>query len=693
MVSNSDSGFSLPAEARPVIWRIFGNGESLLTPMTTRDLIDPVIRKRVSAHHRDQAIAEIYGWFESDGDQSRLRDDMREQVADLILHGVGDALSAPNGIRESETAFWAVGSIDPELAAFIIPSLWSPKDINSFVRYAVETLKMLSKKDSVLDANRIERIGASNAEVSINEVPRQRRLQSLRDLNDNDWWLYSGVGNVIKLLVRLDSEHFYTLVDRIDHPVIQVRAANCLIGTHNKLEDEKPFQWVAEGASDALVALAIVHTLNSVNNQDRNFPRSADMQDTDEVHDSTSSSLLSGLVDRLALLEPIASARWIVELLSYGQFALIRQSGGEKPHRAEELEKLCSQLLTRLVCQYWSDDLIAELREGLYLTPMTPRALPLANVAWDIREIQPARSSEIAQLILETLDDYDARSYALSNWQDHDWLTGLATALVLSCDTLDLPEWVSTQCRALPLSVWDAEQNLGSFSTAERAAQFRFLVAFYAFQMLAAHGRAHHPSTVCSLAEKLWAHCQFAAKHVFILPEDSVATEYAARIAVMFGEPSEVWILEQARNPGVDPRTLWALVDQRLLNTPPVTGSTSHHEEMVAAELLRIARGRFPNIRRFGLADLHYLAKLWLSLDAADAAEETAMAIMSFRQPLLTREDKILALKLLAFATSKRRTATTSRNEIMAIYSHLWPSSHTSAQEGVERQEIDILLK
>ena len=552
---------------------------------------------------------------------------------------------------------------------------------------------MLSEKDSVLDANRIERIGADNAEVSINEVPRQRRLQSLRDLSDNDWWLYSGVANVIELLVRLDPEYFYTVVDRIGHPVIQARAANSMIRMHICLEDEKPFQWITGGASDALVALAIVHTLNSVNDKDRNFPRSANIQDMDEVPDSTSSSLLSGLVERLALLKPIESIRWIFELLWYSEFSLIRQSGGGKPHRAEELESLCTQLLTRLVCQYWSDEMIAEIHEGLSLTSLAPRALPLANVAWDIREVQPARSSEIAQLILETLKDYDARSYTLSLWQERDWLTSLATALVLSCDTLDLPEWVSAQCRALPLSVWDAEQNLRGFSTAERAAQFRFLVAFYAFQMLAQLGRAPHPGTVCSLAEKLWVHCQFTGQHILRLPEDSVATEYAAHMAVLFGEPSDVWILEQAKSPGLDLRSFWALVDQRLPDTSPVGAPISRHDKMLAGELLLIAKDRFGNVRKFGLADLHFLAKLWLSLDASVEAEETALAILTFGQPLLTRMDQILALKLLAFAISKRKTVATTRNDIMAIYSHLWPSSYTPAHEDVERKEIDNLLQ
>ena len=99
MVSNSNSGFSLPVEARPFIWRIFGNGESPLTSMTTGGLIEPVIRKHVSAPHQMQAIAEIHGWFESDGDPGRLKDGLRKEVATLILHGVSDALSAPNGFR------------------------------------------------------------------------------------------------------------------------------------------------------------------------------------------------------------------------------------------------------------------------------------------------------------------------------------------------------------------------------------------------------------------------------------------------------------------------------------------------------------------------------------------------------------------------------------------------------------------
>ena len=50
MVNNVMPGISLPAEAKAVIWRIFGEGESPLKRRTTYELIEPIIGKHVSPH-------------------------------------------------------------------------------------------------------------------------------------------------------------------------------------------------------------------------------------------------------------------------------------------------------------------------------------------------------------------------------------------------------------------------------------------------------------------------------------------------------------------------------------------------------------------------------------------------------------------------------------------------------------------
>ena len=65
------------------------------------------------------------------------------------------------------------------------------------------------------------------------------------------------------------------------------------------------------------------------------------------------------------------------------------------------------------------------------------------------------------------------------DWHDREWIAGLGCALALSATHVDLVEWVSARCRALPLSVWDAEENYKTFSNADRAAQNLFLVALH----------------------------------------------------------------------------------------------------------------------------------------------------------------------------------------------------------------------
>ena len=49
----------LPDEAKAVIWRIFGSGESPLTKPSTYDLIKPIIEEHTSSIDTNRAIAHI----------------------------------------------------------------------------------------------------------------------------------------------------------------------------------------------------------------------------------------------------------------------------------------------------------------------------------------------------------------------------------------------------------------------------------------------------------------------------------------------------------------------------------------------------------------------------------------------------------------------------------------------------------
>lgn len=179
------------------------------------------------------------------------------------------------------------------------------------------------------------------------------------------------------------------------------------------------------------------------------------------------------------------------------------------------------ELLSRLVLQSWSDDLLTELRAGLCLTRRTTWLRHLADIAWEIRDVEPTRAAEIAQMTLDLHDQYIAKQLEQNDlflfwndWHHREWFRSLGAALAMSCEELDLPSWVSDQCQELPLSVWDAEENYKAFITTDRAMQHWFLVAFHAIPVLKELGRTIDPVAVRTLAETLWSHCHFAGQYL-----------------------------------------------------------------------------------------------------------------------------------------------------------------------------------
>ena len=185
-----------------------------------------------------------------------------------------------------------------------------------------------------------------------------------------------------------------------------------MVATALRLDHRKTLEWITKDSCDALVALAVVHTLNTVNGLDEDI-RSAERADgngyrwTTELRlpnddlDSAAAALLNDLVDRLAVFDPPECARWIGELLSYAPYGLNQRGGHEKPPRIEQLEKACTGLLARLVRESWPVDLISELRAGLCLTPRTTWSRHIADIAWVIRDVEPAGAAEIAKTTLD----------------------------------------------------------------------------------------------------------------------------------------------------------------------------------------------------------------------------------------------------------------------------------------------------
>ena len=719
----------LPADAATVVWRIFGAGASPSNRRSSYDLIEPIVSKHVSSTNRERTVSAIKGWFESAADPRHLKPDLREPVGALILQGIRT--------ERSELAIWAAGSIDTNLAENTIQSDWSPDEIDSFVEAALATLAKLCKKDNVLDATGVlPDVDGASARIPKSGVVRTGRLETFRHLDGHGFdliciGLRPEAGRLIELVVTLRPEAFASLIARVDHPVMHMRAAHHVLGAALPVDHRTTLRWISGDSCDDLVALAIFHTLKTVNRLDEDR-RSAERADADRYGwstelrpprddlDAAATGLLTGLVERLAVLDPLASARWTGELLSGANYVLHGGDANERgtPHRIDQLERACTALLARLARESWSDDLLAELRAGLRLTPRDTWTRHLAEVAWAIRETAPARAGEIARATLNEhrrhLAEELQHNHLFLNWNDwHDreWISGLGVALALSQKDLDLPTWVSSQCRGLPLTVWDAEEAHSAFgaadlravggrgrrgpdfSTADRAARHWFLIGFHALPALKQLGRTIDSSSVRTLAETLWSHCRFSGRHLHADPEASVEVEYAARAVVEFGEPNDTWLLDQARHPGVGPRAMWGLNDQRRLKRIREGRTDGHHAEVITAEFIRIASDRFSDGGEYDLEALRFWGRLWLLLGAVDQAERTATAISTFPRRTRDRADDILTLKLLALTNQTRKPAPVMQDYIASCYRGLWPGGYTPDEERTDRQEIDELLE
>ena len=713
MDTSTMTDVSLPGEAKAVIWRIFGAGESPLTGRSTFDLIEGVICKHVSSStHRDRAISAIRGWFETIGERRWLKPDIRERVAVLILEGIG--------ADRSETAIWAIGSIDGDLAASIIRPRWRPEEIDSFVDAVLATLENICERDEVLTAAGIvpfAEVKSGKAGIPRDAVQREGTLETFRYLNSHGFdlihrTLHPPAGNLIKLVIDLQPERFESLIERLDHPVMQARAAYHMVAATRALDHRQPLLWITEKSCDALVALAIVHTLETVNSLDEDI-RSSDRLGEDrhiwstelrppqDDLDAAAGHLLNDLVDRLTMLDPLVCARWIGELLSGAPYALMRGGDLEKPPRIEQLEKMGVELLAQLVRHSWSDDLLAALCAGLCLTPRRTWTRHLAEVAREVRDAEPARAATLARATLDELERRVAEELEhghlflnWNDWHDREWIAGLGAALALSSEDLDLPEWVSTRCRAVPLSVWDAEESYQTFSSADRAAQIWFLVALHAVAHLKQIDRAVDPAGVRALAEAVWSHCYFAGKYLPDGRDASVASEHAARSAVEFGEPSDLWLLEQARSPKVGPRALWALIDQRKKKTAREGGPDAGYDEMVMAEVAHAASNRFGDGGLYGFESLHYWGRLWLMLGAIEQAFRTAKAILAFPMRGFDRGSKVLVLELFTLGADGQGLDQATRDYIGSTYRELWPFyGYTPDTERADRQRLDEMLK
>ena len=690
---------SLPCEAVPLVWRLIGVSESPLRPPLSLELVEQWICKAVSCCNQAQTIDEIRSWFLEDSEQWVLRDGLRAPVAMLILDTIEQGMAAARSNLNDDLAFWAIGSIQPDLAEDIIRSQWGASEIQTFGNYTLGTLERLCKRNQVIDAERIFRSGDAGTKVTVDITGRRDLLRSFKELRECEWWLHPGIRNVVALLVRLDPELFVTLVKRADHPVVQSWAGLCAAGYFVPIDPQRPLEWIRDDSSDAAIGLGIVHTLENVGHLDAEARRNSSIQSEQADQYKPGSALLSDLLDRLSSIEVSSSARWTVDLLRYSAGALPAHGCTGKPKRVQELEELCVRQLASVVRQHWSAEVSDKFRAGLRPAPLVPRNLPYAQVAWEIREACPARAAEIARMVLDeheqrivdALEGNRSLSYLWDNWTDYDSILGLAISLVILGEGHDSLTWVLERCAPLPLSVWDAEDSAERFRTADEATRVYFAAALYAVQVLCELGDTIDPALVDGLAERLWDHGDFVAQHTFRQPKDFVASELAARVLMELGKPSEAWLLEQVDNPAISPRILWALIEASRSQTGRDTQTRSLRGDAIRVKLLKRISSRYGNSHAMNLDDLGYLAKLWLLLQGVIEAKQTASKILALGSPKPQRSDQLIALELLAFAASKGRVSAVMKDKINSLYRDLW-SGGTPREEIAKRKCVDDML-
>ena len=699
MTSNKVPINQLPLEAKQAIWRIFGNGLAPKKQRTWHDLVGPIIQSRLGKNDEaDRIIAEVQSWFDLDGGTSQLRPDMKEPVAEMIIDGIGRALSETTGVRNHDTAFWAMGSVGTDVAAAIIRSSWGPEQIDAFAAYALDTLERLHEKGEIINPKYVFGRDIQGARARPSEAGYQDLLRTFHIGPDTAYqayrMTYSGIASIVHLLLELKPGMLPELVDRVQNPLLQSFGAFCVAGTRATSDHRQPLRWITDTSPEALIALAVLHILE--------IAREAEMasatvsgSSAPETPDPTAlADPISDLASSLAALGTARSIWWAFELLNHTYFG-----PDERRSRAEMVEQHFIRLLEDVVLHHWSDEVIKELESGLRRARFEPRGKPLADITWAIRGQQPEKAARISCILLDeherhttaALEDDFKLPYISGRWSHHDWLTALAAAVVIHHEGVDPVDWATEKCKALPLSSWDADEEGRVFRAADHVAQTQITIALYAVQLLADVGRTLDSEKLRAFAEQVWAHVDFIRRYSDSMTEDSVTAELAARVSVVLGEPDQEWLLGQAKNPAVDPLTLWALLDQVRLQCKTST------DVGALGKIREFASDRFINSVEVNPRSAPHLANLWLILDAPREAAKTAEVLLTYhpiRAEGFTHADRahtIATLKMMAFAKSRRELAGDLFEASRSLYESLW-GRYSPPEETHVQQEIDVYL-
>ena len=673
-----------------VSWRIVGAIESPLIAPKLVHLISNVVEKYVPHNEQKRTIETINGWYERRDGRPALAAHAKDKVDELILKGAAQELLRAKSVPQHDTLFWAIGAVDTETAAETIQASWCPEQIDALLEHAISTLQVLCEDSNIIDPSDALGFKVDGGKAYVNPEYKQERI---RTLHRTDWYrpdMYQGVARVIQLLMTIRPDQFPILVEKADHPTVQ-RWALFVVSRYLTTDRLQALDWLKGKPSEPLIAIAIVHALEDIQELGWEAEHQGRDQQTREEAYGTASRLLSGLVNQLAQYEPAESVRWIAELYEHRAFLLGPNRVAGIYDLGEELEEHCIDRLVDLVRGNWSNDLREALKSNASWGAVTQQTLPLGTVASKVSGDFPERAAEIASIVLEKhvthicdiLANNNRAYYTLTESRAIKWMGGLGAALTISLPEGETPlDWAVTQCNQLPLSAWDADDFPEKFRLAGDVAQIQLTVAIYAVLARYESGHEIDPEIVRNLAKKAWEHCHFLRQLETYGLEEPELDELAARVAVELGSPSEEWLIVQASSPQVGPRGLWAMVDAYI---------KKDGYPILANELASSLAARHRNIKGAGISTLRYLAMIWLLLEAADAALETAEILMEYHQRAMQRNDYIVVMRLLVLAARQKGPNSKTKRDIRYLYEYLW-RNYTLDEEVEIKQTADAIL-
>ena len=607
-----------------------------------------------------------------------------------MLRGAAQQLLKAEPAPEHATLFWAIGAVNMEAAAETIRASWPPELVDMLLEYAIGALRVLCEESNVIDPSDALGFKVDSGRAYVNPDYEQERVQTLFRTEWNRPSMYRGAARVIQLLMTIRPDQFHKLVEKADHPTVH-RWALFIVDSYSRNNRLQALEWLHGEPSEPLIAIAIVHTLETIRELgwETEHP-SREQQEREEAY-RTASQRLSGLVNKLANYESAESARWIAELYQHG--VLLRGINRSSSNRnlGEDLEEQCIDQLVGLVRRNLSSDLLVALKSDARWAGVNQENLPLGTVACKVYEDYPDRAIEMARIVLDKHTKHirdivvnnNRAYYTLTEDRAIKWMRGLGDALAIALPEGETPlDWAITQCNQLRLSVWDADDQPEEFRLAGDVAQLQLTVAIYAVVARYEAGNGVEPELVRNLAKRAWEHCHFLSEQETYRLEEPELDELAARVAIALGNPNEEWLIIQARSQKVGPRGLWAMVDAYI---------EKDGYPKLANELTSSIVARYRNIKGAEISTLRYLAKIWQRLEASEAALQTAVTMMGFHQRAMERKDYVVVMSLLVLAARQRGATSRTRRDMRSLYEYLW-HNYTLDEEVETKASVDAIL-